>query len=75
MRHSVEFFFFFFFMYDILSKFFLFIFVVPNGLIFTVDYLHSGHAWRIFPGDYRAVLAHKLSGYLLPTLNNRGPDL
>ena len=48
------FFFSFFFMYDILSNFFFF---VPNGLIFTVDYLHSDHAWRIFPGDYRAVLA------------------
>ena len=34
-------FFFFFFMYDILSKLFLFIFVVPNGLIFTVYHLHS----------------------------------
>ena len=34
-------FFFFFFMYDILSKLFLFIFVVPNGLIFTVNHLHS----------------------------------
>ena len=34
-------FFFFFFMHDILSKLFLFIFVVPNDIIFTVNHLHS----------------------------------
>ena len=63
VRHSVEYFFFFFFMYDILSKkyFCLFLLCLMAQYLPLTTFIHDiwskDLAWRIFSGDYRAVLA------------------